>query len=184
VKAGDEDACAALVSSYGDRMLAACRRLLGNDEDARDALQDAFLSAFRAIPRFQGDSLLGTWLHRIAINAALMKLRAAKRRDEGGIEELLPRFGEDGHHLDPPRTWAPPADDPAIREETRALVRDAIDRLPDAFRAALVLRDLEQLDNDEVARRLGTTVNAAKIRVHRARQALRNLLDESLGSPE
>lgn len=182
LEAGDEAAYAELVSTYGGRMLAVARRILGNDEDAQDALQDAFVSVFRSLPRFQGSSQLGTWLHRIAINAALMKLRSARRRNDGGIDELLPRFQDDGHHLEPPRTWVEPADDPVIRDEMRGIVRACIDQLPDAYRVALVLRDIEQLDNEQVAERLGTSVNAAKIRVHRARQALRALLDPYMGS--
>lgn len=182
LRGGEEAAFGELVEAFAGRMLAATRRILANDEDAQDAVQDAFLSAFKALDGFHGDSRLGTWLHRIAINAALMKLRSQRRRNEHGIETLLPQFKDgDGHFEVSPRRWAEPADDPVVREESRAVVRAGIDQLPDNYRIALVLRDIEGLGTEEVAERLGVSVNAAKIRVHRARQALRTLLDPHFG---
>jgi RNA polymerase sigma-70 factor (ECF subfamily) len=182
LRAGDEAAYALLVRDFGGRMLAATRRILGNEEDAQDAVQEAFLSAFKALERFHGEAQVSTWLHRIAINAALMKLRSQRRREERDIDELLPRFTENGHHLRAPQSWSEPADDPLVRAETRAVVRRSIDQLPDNYRNALLLRDIEGLDNEELAAQLGITVNAAKIRVHRARQALRTLLDPHFAS--
>src|SRR5262245_52013552 len=126
LRAGDDAAYELLVRTYGARMLAAARRICGNDEEAQDALQDAFLSAFRALPEFQGQSALGTWLHRIAINAALMRLRSSRRREDRDaidVDELLPRFTAGGHHEQAPRTWSESADIGAQRSETRALVR-------------------------------------------------------------
>ncbi len=185
LRAGDERAYELLVERHAGRMLAATRRILRSDEDAQDAVQDAFLSAFKALDRFQGDSRLGTWLHRIAINAALMKLRSQKRRNEQDVQGLLPRFKDgDGHHEIAPRKWAAAADAPVMVEESRALVRSMIDQLPDNYRVALVLRDMEGLSTEEVAERLGVSPNAAKIRVHRARQALRALLDPHFGEAQ
>lgn len=182
LRAGEERAFEEIVTAHAGRMLAAARRILRSDEDAQDAVQDAFLSAFKALERFEGESRLGTWLHRIAINAALMKLRAQKRRNELDVQALLPNFDpHDGHHRLAPRRWVASDEDPLVVEETRAMVRARIDELPDGYRVALVLRDIEGLSNDELAARLGVTVNAAKIRVHRARQALRTLLDPQFG---
>jgi RNA polymerase sigma factor (sigma-70 family) len=87
-----------LVRRYSAQMLAVARHLLRNEADARDAVQDAFLSAFRALPTFRADAKLSTWLHRIVTNAALMKFRAASRRPEVSLEPLLPTFAEDGRH--------------------------------------------------------------------------------------
>lgn len=183
LRAGEDAAFEELVGAYAGRMLAATRRILRSEDDAQDAVQEAFLSAFKALDRFQGESRLGTWLHRIAINAALMKLRSQKRRREVDVDGLLPRFREpDGHHEIAPKGWSPPADDRLEREETRAVVRAHIDQLPDNYRLALVLRDIEELSTEEVAEHLGVTVNAAKIRVHRARQALRTLLEPRFGA--
>ncbi len=182
LRAGDERAFEELVARFAGRMLAASRRILRSDEEAQDAVQDAFLSAFKALDSFQGDSRLGTWLHRIAINAALMRLRTVKRRGERDEQSLLPNFAEDGHHEVAPRRWSEPDTQRIEIEETRALVRAKIDELPDGYRLPLVLRDLEGLSNEELAQRLGVTVNAAKIRLHRARQALRTLLDPHFGA--
>lgn len=182
LRSGDERAFEELVARFAGRMLAASRRILRSDDEAQDAVQDAFLSAFKALESFQGDSRLGTWLHRIAINAALMRLRSSKRRSERDEQSLLPHFAEDGHHEVAPRKWSEPETDRIEIEETRALVRAKIDELPENYRLPLVLRDLEGLSNEELAERLGVSVNAAKIRVHRARQALRTLLDPHFGA--
>jgi RNA polymerase sigma-70 factor (ECF subfamily) len=184
LRAGDELAYEALIRDFGGRMLAAARRILPTEEDAQDAVQEAFLSAFRKIDTFQGQSRLGTWLHRIAINAALMRLRSLRRRKEQDLEDLLPRFLEGGHFQSTPRRWSEAADEPAVRSEIRQAVRDAIDELPENYRIPLLLRDIEQLDNAEVADHLGISVNAAKIRVHRARLALRERLDPHLAEAE
>jgi RNA polymerase sigma-70 factor (ECF subfamily) len=182
LRAGEEGAFEELVRGYGPRLLAAAKRLLPSDEDARDAVQDAFLSAFRSLDRFAGDALLSTWLHRIVVNASLMKLRSRRRKPEASIEELLPKFLEDGHQADPAVKWKRGEDTPLEREETRALVRKSIDALPESYRTVLVLRDIEELDTEETAALLGLTVNAVKTRLHRARQALRQLLDPHLRS--
>jgi RNA polymerase sigma-70 factor (ECF subfamily) len=160
LRAGDERAYERLVLDYGGRMLAVARRIVRNEEEARDVLQEAYLLAFRALPRFEGQSRLSTWLHRIVVNAALMRLRSRKARPEESIEPL-------------PES----AESLLSRRETCDTVRAAIDRLPETYRTVLLLRDIEELDTCEVAELLGVTPNAIKIRLHRARQALRELLD-------
>ena len=177
LRSGEESAYEELVRAYGGRMLATATRILGNPEDARDAVQDAFLSAFRAIDSFAGQSRASTWLHRIVINAALMKIRSRQRKPEEPIDALLPGFLEDGHHAHPPAAWKDPADVMLQRQQTRDLVRASIEKLPDAYRTVLVLRDIEELDTEETARILEVSTNAVKTRLHRARQALRTLLD-------
>jgi RNA polymerase sigma-70 factor (ECF subfamily) len=177
VRANDPAGCEALVRQFGGRMRAVAMRLLGHEADANDAVQDAFVSAFRSIDRFDGKAALGTWLHRIAVNAALMRLRSRRRRPEVSIESLLPGFLADGHHADPPAAWQTSRTDPAERDELRKLVRDRINELPAGFRDIVLLRDIEGLDTEETARLLGLSENAAKTRLHRARQALRTLLD-------
>jgi RNA polymerase sigma-70 factor (ECF subfamily) len=179
LRAGRDEAYASLVRRYGGRLLAVTRRLLRSEADAEDAVQDAFLAAFRAIDGFEGHSRLSTWLHRIAVNAALMRLRTKRRHPEASIEELLPHFGEDGLHVDQPVDWRG-TDARLERQETREWVRAQIDRLPETYRTALVLRDIEELDTQETADLLGITPNAVKIRLHRARLALRELLDSQM----
>ena len=176
----DPEAFETLVREHAGRMLAAARRLVGTEEDARDAVQEAFLAAFRSIGSFAGAARLSTWLHRIVVNAALMKLRSRRRRREDSIEDLLPRFREDGCWSEPPAERDMPCDGVFERREARAIVRRAIERLPSSYRTVLMLRDIEELDTDEAAVALGTTRNAVKIRLHRARQALKTLLDREL----
>ena len=176
LKAGDDSAFEQVVRAYSGRLLSVTRRILGSDEDARDAVQEAFLNAFRSLDRFEGTAKLSTWLHRIAVNAALMKLRTRKRKPEQSIETMLPAFLEDGHHEERFASWDEPVDKALERAETRELVRQKIDELPDSYRTVLVLRDIEGLDTEEAAKMLGLSPNAAKIRLHRARQALRSLL--------
>jgi RNA polymerase sigma-70 factor (ECF subfamily) len=179
-KSGDEAAFETMVRRFGGRMLAVAQRLLQNEEDAEDALQEAFLSAFQSIHRFEGQSQLGTWLHRIVINAALMKLRSRKRRRDRSIEDLLPRFDEDGHRRDVRPSWDAGSETALERQELRAMVRRKIDLLPPAYRTVLVLRDMEELSTDETAAVLGILPGAVKTRLHRARLALRGLLETEL----
>ena len=182
VRAGDEEASAALVRKYGGRMLAVARRFLRCEEDSADAVQDAFLRAFRSLVHFEGNSSLGTWLHRIVVNSCLMKLRAQSRSRQIPIDDLLPTFDEIGHHTRPVRRWEDQALLQLSREETRGQVRACIDLLPAAYRAVLLLRDIEELDTEETAKQLGITPGAVKTRLHRARQALRTLLEPVVNS--
>lgn len=184
LRRGDAAAFEQLVRENIGPMLIAARRILKNEDDAREAVQDAFLSAFRSIERFTGDAKLSTWLHRIAINAALMKLRARNAVREKPIDDLLPRFDDAGQELAPNEPWAESAEELASQAEARAMVRMLIDELPDTYRVALLLRDIEELSTEEVAKQLDVTPNAVKIRIHRARQALRALLDARLKQAE
>jgi RNA polymerase sigma-70 factor (ECF subfamily) len=180
LRARDAGAFETLVRLHLPRLLAVSRRMLDNEEDARDAVQDALFSAYRSIDRFEGQARISTWLHRIVVNAALMRLRTRRRKPEEPLEPLLPTFREDGHHAQEFASWDEPADRLAEREETRRLVREAIVSLPEAYRDVLVLRDIQELDTADTARELGITPNAVKIRLHRARQALRTKLDGHL----
>ena len=176
LRAGDDWAFEAMVRLYGGRLLVVARRITQNDEDARDAVQSAYLSAFVALKDFEGTCQLSTWLHRIVVNAALMKLRRRRRKPEESMDALLPAFLSDGHHAEQFAGPAEPPDRLLERQETRAMVRSCIDRLPDNYRIVLMLRDIEQHSTDETAALLGVTPTAVKVRLHRARQALNTLL--------
>ena len=180
LRCGDEEACEMLVRAHSGRLLSVARRYLRCEEDARDAVQEGFAAAFRAIGRFEGGSSLSTWLHRIVINACLMKLRSSRRRPETSIEDLLPKFDESGHRVAEPEEWRESAETALERSQTRRRVREAIARLPEHYRSVLLLRDIEELSTAEAARLLNVTENAVKIRLHRARQALRTLLGSAL----
>lgn len=177
LRAGEPAAFEELVRSQGPRLRAVALRMLGSPEDADDAVQETFVSALRNLPRFEGRSSLPTWLHRITVNVALMKLRSRASAGERELEELLPEFNEAGQFARSPQPFGEAADADSLRAEEVELVRRCIDQLPEKFRIALLVRDIEGLGNEELAQALGVSVNAAKIRVHRARQALRTLLE-------
>src|SRR5216684_3907248 len=120
---------------------------------------------------------LSTWLHRIVVNAALMQLRSRRRRPELPIEELLPRFDDAGRWVDESEQTGWVDEHPIHRRETRQMVRRCIDQLPEIHRSVLLLRDIADLDTAEVAGMLAISSNAIKIRLHRARQALRSLIE-------
>jgi RNA polymerase sigma-70 factor (ECF subfamily) len=177
MKAGDDDAFEACVRAHCGRLLAVAGGILRNEEDAKDAVQDAFLSAFKEIGQFLGQSSLATWLHRIAVNAALGRLRKRERHPERSIEDLLPHFGDDEHQIDPPAPWKADSETIVQQKESRELVGRCISELPEIYRTVLVLRDIEELDTEETAQMLATSPGVVKTRLHRARQALRSLLD-------
>jgi len=184
LRSGDEGAFAELVRMSTATMLASARRILRSEDEARDAVQEAFLQAFRGLDRFHGDAPLTMWLRRIAINASLMRLRSRRRRPEVAVDELLPSFHDDGHRVDPGDGWAESAIAALEREETRAFVREQIESLPEQYRSVLLLRDIEELDTEETAQVLGVSPGAVKVRLHRARQALRALLGSHLATEE
>lgn len=161
------------------RALSVARRLLGNEADGQDVVQEAFLSFFRSLGDFSGQARLSTWFYRIVVNAALMRRRSKHRSRVRPIEDLLPRFQEDGHTVEPPSTWPDPSA-LTVREETRRRVRALIDELPDEFRTVILLRDIEEMDTAQTAELLGDSPGAIKTRLHRARQALRTLLEREL----
>lgn len=177
LRGGDAAAFEQLVRAVGGRMLAVAQRMLGNEPDARDALQEAFVSAYRALPKFGGESKVSTWLHRIVVNACLMRMRKRSRHPERSIDAMLPAFADDGHHTGRVAGWSP---DVVEREETAEMVRVSMAELPDQYREVLVLRDVEGLDTAQAATFLGTSENNIKTRLHRARLALRQLVDEKL----
>jgi RNA polymerase sigma-70 factor (ECF subfamily) len=157
---GRGDAYETLVRTYTPRLLAVARRMMPTDEDARDVVQEAFLNAFRSMGKFEGHAKLSTWLHRIVVNAALMKLRTRRRKPEESLEPLLPSFKDNGGHAEKFTQWD-----------------ESADQIAETYREVLILRDIEEMSTDETARALGITSNAVKIRLHRARLALRTLLD-------
>jgi RNA polymerase sigma-70 factor (ECF subfamily) len=177
LRAGDLTTFERIIREQGPVLLAVARRLLGNDDEAREAVQDAFVSAFRSCSRFEGASRISTWLHRIVVNSCLMRLRTHRRTVEVSLDEWLPTFLPDGHHEASFVDWSNAAHAMVEQQETCALVRRCIDRLPDAYRTVLLMGDIEGMPVDEIAAALDISSNAVHIRLHRARQALRTLLD-------
>jgi RNA polymerase sigma-70 factor (ECF subfamily) len=176
LRAGEEPAFEHLVRQHGGRLLAVATRLTRNTDDARDCVQEAFLSAFRAVDRFEERASLGTWLHRLVTNAALMKLRAKASRPSEPLDDAAQGFDEAGIRSGVAVATDETAHQILEREGTRRLVHAAIDRLPDTLRTVLLLRDIEGYLTDEVASMLEISAGATKTRLHRARAALREQL--------
>jgi RNA polymerase sigma-70 factor (ECF subfamily) len=181
LREGDPAAFERLVRTHVDALVSVARRLLQSPADAEEVVQEAFLAAFAAAPSFRGDAKLGTWLHRIVLNAALQRLRKADRRPkEVAIDELLPEYDDAGHASRIEPAWDTPLDGLVQRAETREAVRRMIDALPTSHRIVLVLRDIEELSTKETADLLDVSPSVVKTRLHRARMALRELIAREL----
>jgi RNA polymerase sigma-70 factor (ECF subfamily) len=177
LRAGEEAAFEAFVRQYCDPMYYVARRILRNDDDAREAMQEAFLSAFRKVHQFDGRAQFSTWLHRIVINASLKKLQSRRRHEKHTIDAFLPTFTDDDHHRIEPRGPALSTEDLVHRNELKEIIHHQINELPEIYRTVILLRDIEGLDTEETAHLLETTTVVIKTRLHRARQALRTLLE-------
>jgi RNA polymerase sigma-70 factor (ECF subfamily) len=177
IRAGDRDAFSLLMRRYNRRLYRVARSVLRDDAEAEDALQDAYLQAYRALPTFRGESALGTWLTRIVVNAALMR-----QRKTGRLAEVI----ELGADYDPEAAGPHSADDApgdveqpdlaAFRGQTRRLIETGIDKLPAAFRTVFVLRAVEELTVEETAATLGIPEATVRTRYFRARAMLREAL--------
>jgi len=171
---GDTRAFDELVVRYRDKVYRLAFKILRHEEDAAEALQDAFLSAFRGLKNFKAESTFSTWLYRIATNASLMKYR--RRRDGHVSLEQSQSVDGDSEPMQIPDWTAQPMKD-LLNTETREVMQEGIEKLPEDLRTVFVLRDVEGLSNAEVADVLDLTVPAVKSRLHRARIALRNRLN-------
>lgn len=178
LRAGDERAVETLVGCYAARVYRLAYRLTGTPEDAEEVTWAVMLTVSKKIASFRGDAALFSWIYRIATNAALETLRH-RPRDTVALDDPLHAVGEGE-----PGDWSSLSLDPAIQSELRAVLEDAMARLPTEYRVAVVLRDVEGLSNVEVADLLGLSLPAAKSRVHRARLALRRQLAAYFGRTE
>jgi len=180
---GGEAAFEEIVTRYQARVFRLARRLTGSEDDAADVLQETFLQVYRGLAGFRGESRFGTWLYRVATNAALMLRRARSRRPAESLEAFLPRFDAAGVHAATPAELqvAAQADLLIDRKVLAQKALAGIERLPDLYREAFVLRDLEEMTTEEVARTLDLEPAAVRQRVHRARLMLRGYLSDLVG---
>ena len=181
--AGDARAFEDIVTRYQRRVFGLACRLLGGHADAGDVLQETFLQVYTYLGSFRGDAKFSTWLYRVATNTALMHRRAHARRPAEPLDDFLPRFDAAGVHAATPAELqvAGRADELIDRQRLAAKAREALARLPDVYRDAFVLRDLEDLSTAEVADVLGLQPAAVRQRVHRARLMLRGYLGALAG---
>jgi RNA polymerase sigma-70 factor (ECF subfamily) len=184
--AGDGDALEALMSRYGSRVYRLAYGITRSSGDAEEVVQDVFLQVVQKGAGFEGRAALSSWIYRITTNVSLNKRRGKRRELETSLDELLPRYRADGHREGDRgyllTDWSGTPERELLAGESRRILEDAIDRLPDHYRAVLVLKDVEELSNDEVAQIVGDTVAAVKTRLHRARMALREHLTQRLGA--
>ncbi len=173
--AGDDTSFETVMVLYGAQVTRLARRYLRNEADVAECVQDTFLKVFQKIAGFERRSSLWTWIRRIAVNECLMRLRQIKRRAEEDIEDLLPVFDESCRRVDG-STEARGVVQTLHSQDIKRAVREAIDRLPAQYRTVLLLRDIDDYNTSETATILGIKENAVKVRLHRARSALKQLL--------
>ena len=183
LKAGDEAALETLFKLHSAKLYNVALRILGGDaSDAEEVIQDVFLTAFRKASMFEGSSQFSTWLYRLAVNAALGRIRRSKKHKEVQYEEFLPKFQKDGHYaVRPVVDWSDTLEEKYAKQEIQGLLANALAQLKPVDKSVIVLSDLEGLSDKEIAATLGLSVSAVKTRLHRARLFLRGRLAVHLG---
>jgi len=177
-QAGDISAFEALVDTHRDKVYGLALRMTRSEADAAEITQDTFLSAYQHLKDFRGDAAFGSWVHRIAANNALMRLRH-RRVVQAAEEELQsPEFTERGSLAEyPVRDWSRDAEGKILNAELGQAIQEATDRLPEGYREVFLLKDVEGLSYEQIAEATGDSVPAIKSRLHRARLALREAID-------
>jgi RNA polymerase sigma-70 factor (ECF subfamily) len=168
-----------LMRRYNQRLFRVARAVLRDDADAEDALQDAYVQAYRKLDGFRGEAELGTWLTRIVINQALMRVRSRSR--DRRVVSFTPA-GEGTRELDVADTRAESPSDAALRGEVRKVLERRIDELPEVFRTVFVMREVEEMTARETADALGIPEATVRTRLFRARALLREALDRDMES--
>jgi RNA polymerase sigma-70 factor (ECF subfamily) len=188
LRSGDAGALESLMQRYAQRVYRLAFGITRSQADAEEVVQDVFLTVFRKHDTFEGRAALGSWIYRVTANAALNKRRGKRAEVEVPLEPYLPSFLPDGHREGDRAfllaDWSAMPDRALLTTETRALVNAAIAELPERYRAVLLLRDVEERSNEEVAEILGESVASVKSRLHRARMALRERLTRRLARGE
>ena len=173
------------MTRYSARVYRLAYGITRSAPDAEEVVQDVFLQIVNKGGAFEGRAALSSWIYRITTNLSLNKRRGKRRELETSLDDMLPTFLPDGHRAGERAfvvaDWSAMPDDTLLSGESRRMLEAAIDRLPEHYRAVLVLRDVEELSNEETAQTVGDTVAAVKTRLHRARMALREQLTRYLG---
>jgi len=177
-QAGDMSAFESLVGRHEDKVYGLALRMTRSEADAAEITQDTFLSAYQHLAEFRGEAAFGSWVHRIAANNALMRLRRQKVLDIVGDDLAGPEFTDRGSLAEPPESdWTKRADDILLDEELGRAIQEATDALPEGYREVFLLKDVEGLSYEEISEMVGISVPAVKSRLHRARLALREAID-------
>jgi RNA polymerase sigma-70 factor (ECF subfamily) len=177
-QAGDVDAFEALVARHRDDVYSLALRITRSEADAAEVAQDTFLSAYQHLPEFRGDAAFGSWVHRIAANNALMRLRRQRVKQAAEDELRGPDFNERGSLMDPPNpNFVRAAEQEILDAELGQAIQRATDQLPESYREVFLLRDVDGLSYEEIAAVTGESVPAIKSRLHRARLAMREAIE-------
>ena len=175
---GDISAFEELVARHEEKVYGLALRMTRSEADAAEITQDTFLSAYQHLAEFRGEAAFGSWVHRIAANNALMRLRRQRVLDVVNEDLAGPEFTERGSLAESPETdWTRRADDKILDEELGRAIRVATDALPEGYREVFLLKDVEGLSYEEISEMVGISVPAVKSRLHRARLALREAID-------
>lgn len=184
VRSKDRAATERFVRKHAGWMLSVARRIAGDTGHADDIIQSAFANIFKHLDAFDGRSSVTTWMYRIVVNEALMTLRKQRRAGADEVDGLMPVFDANGCRVEGDWTTFETPENLMQRSQTKAMVRDRIDLLPDKYRIVLVLRDIEELPTAQVAEMLELSEANVKVRLHRARAALKSLLEPLIRGQE
>ena len=179
VRSKDVAAFEELLGRYENKLYRLAMRFVRNENDAQEILQDAFLSAWRNLPGFEGRAQFGSWMYRVTVNAALMFLRARSRHPEVMLDDVEPailhKAAEQSVHGSS-EDWSQRPDEQLQSEELRRHIQEAADALPEGLRTVFLVRDVEGMSTEETAELLGLSLPAVKTRLHRARLAMREAI--------
>ena len=177
-RAGDLEAFEELLGRHQQRVMRVVLSILKEPMDAEEVAQDVFLTVFEKIDHFRGDSSFSTWLHRVAVNAALMRRRKSKADRSVPLDDVMPSFDERGHLAVDIADWSQQAGDPVVAREAGEVIEAAVEKLDEMYRTVFGLRDVQGFSTEETAEILELSVPAVKSRLHRARLFLRRELAE------
>jgi len=179
LKDGDSSAMPELHANYGGRVFQLAFRYMKNREDAEEVTQDVLLRVFQKIDAFRGDAVLSSWIYRITFNTAMSRLRSLKFRRPAEVSQDPPEWGDgDSGGARDVADWSDRADDQLLRSEMRTRLVSALSQLPEIYRVAVLLRDIQGLSTEEASAAMGVKTQTLKSRLHRGRLMLRGQLGE------
>jgi len=175
-RSGDLNAFELLLGRHQQRVLRVVLSIVKEPMDAEEVAQEVFLTVFEKIDKFRGDASFTTWLHRVAVNAALMQRRKKKADRSVPLDEVMPAFDDKGMIAANVGDWTERAEDPVLQQEARVVIEAAVDKLEEIYRTVFTLRDIQGFSTEETAGILDLSIAAVKTRLHRARLFLRSEL--------
>ncbi len=176
LKEKDADAFEEFFNQYNKKVFGLIYKLTKSESDAQDLSQEVFLKVFEKIHTFEGRSSFSSWLYRIAVNTSFMKLRARKKQPQLSLDTSLPLFHNSGYQKQPVKDWTKKSETLLLNQESKEIISQAIDKLPEKEKVVFILRDVEEMSTEKVGEILELSIPAVKSRLHRARLFLRKRL--------